>query len=300
MTGTLTITRAGPLTTIQDAGRFGFLACGVSASGPVDTLAFNLAGAILGKTGRAGIEFTRAGFSFEADAPSLRVSFGGGQFSLTRNGEAQRWPAVLELARGDRIDIAPGAEGNYGYVRFDHELDLPDSLGSLSTSLIAGLGGLGGRSLRVGDSIALGAEGGVAVVTPAFERVATNEPIRVVWGLHAELFGRSRRSAFLEAPFIVSDRLDRMGVRLKDPSGAFADAEILSLVSDAVVPGDIQILGDGTPIVLLRDHQPTGGYPRIATVISSDLGRFAQLRPGAECRFASVTAASARRSVSTL
>jgi allophanate hydrolase subunit 2 len=80
-----------------------------------------------------------------------------------------------------------------------------------------------------------------------------------------------------------------MGVRLDDVTGVFAKTEILSLVSDAVVPGDVQILGDGTPIVLMRDHQPTGGYPRIATVISRDISRFAQLRPGTEVRFTALS-----------
>jgi allophanate hydrolase subunit 2 len=88
--------------------------------------------------------------------------------------------------------------------------------------------------------------------------------------------------------------MDRMGVRLIDRSGVFRDAAALSLVSDAIVPGDIQILGDGTPIVLMRDHQPTGGYPRIATVIDADLDRFAQLRPGAEVRFLPVTVTHAQ------
>jgi len=85
-----------------------------------------------------------------------------------------------------------------------------------------------------------------------------------------------------------------MGVRLADPDGVFRAQRRLSLVSDAIVPGDIQILGDGTPIVLMRDHQPTGGYPRIATVVSADLDRFAQLRPGAEIRFRPVTLEHAR------
>jgi allophanate hydrolase subunit 2 len=103
------------------------------------------------------------------------------------------------------------------------------------------------------------------------------------------------RQAFAENGFVVSMHLDRMGVRLGDPAGVFAGAPILSLVSDAIVPGDIQILGDGTPIVLMRDHQPTGGYPRIATVISADLDRFAQLRPGTQLAFAPVSLHKARQ-----
>jgi allophanate hydrolase len=88
--------------------------------------------------------------------------------------------------------------------------------------------------------------------------------------------------------------MDRMGVRLDDIEGVFADVAGLSLVSDAIVPGDIQILGDGTPVVLMRDHQPTGGYPRIATIISADLDRFAQMRPGTRVTFESVTLAHAQ------
>ena len=91
-----------------------------------------------------------------------------------------------------------------------------------------------------------------------------------------------------------------MGVRLDDPAGVFADASALSLVSDAIVPGDIQILGDGTPIVLMRDHQPTGGYPRIGTIISADLDRLAQLRPGHDVSFQPVTVEHARQILRSL
>jgi allophanate hydrolase subunit 2 len=134
----------------------------------------------------------------------------------------------------------------------------------------------------------------VASIEPALP-APEHGPIRFVWGLHANLFVAEVRQAFVERPFVVSTRLDRMGVRLTDSSGVFSGAPILSLVSDAVVPGDVQILGDGTPIVLMRDHQPTGGYPRIATVISADLDRFAQLRPGTELAFAPVSLHKARQ-----
>jgi allophanate hydrolase subunit 2 len=123
---------------------------------------------------------------------------------------------------------------------------------------------------------------------------AIERPIRVVWGLHAEVFDSATRQRFVSEPFVVSTQLDRMGVRLADRGGVFGGSRILSLVSDAVVPGDVQILGDGTPIVLMRDHQPTGGYPRIATIVSADLDRLAQVRPGSEVRFTPVTVARAQ------
>ncbi|MBU1305168.1 MAG: urea amidolyase, partial [Alphaproteobacteria bacterium] len=116
-----------------------------------------------------------------------------------------------------------------------------------------------------------------------------NGPIRIIWGLHADLFSPAIRQRFLKDAFAIGRQHDRMGIRLVDPAAVFVDASSLSLVSEAIVPGDIQILGDGTPIVLMRDHQPTGGYPRIATVISADLDRLAQLRPAAPLSFISVT-----------
>ena len=116
----------------------------------------------------------------------------------------------------------------------------------------------------------------------------------MLWGIHADLFDASVRASFAAATFAISPSLDRMGVRLADTAGVFTGQRRLSLVSDAIVAGDIQILGDGAPIVLMRDHQPTGGYPRIATVVSADFDRFAQLRPGTEVRFRPVTLEHAR------
>lgn len=286
----LRILRAAPAVTIQDAGRAGQLRFGVGASGPMDRLGFERAGRWLGAAGSAGLEFGPAGLSFVLDSKRAQAAFDGGAFTLTVNGRRQKWPAVIKLTPGDVVDITPGAWGNYGYVRFDREMDVPMVLGSRSTSLVAGLGGLQGRALVAGDILGLAQIDALGQRQKPTERVRPEPaPIRVLWGLHADLFEAGVRQAFVEKPFAVSQRLDRMGVRLNDAEGVFAGEPVLSLVSDAVVAGDIQILGDGTPIVLMRDHQPTGGYPRIATVISADLDRFAQMRPGETVRFAPVT-----------
>ena len=281
----ITITRAGPLATLQDAGRFGMLAQGISASGPMDRGAFSAAGALLQQTGGSAIEFTTAGIAFETDGP-LRVGCAGGQFELSVNGSPREWPAKLGLDAGDQVEITPGPAGNYGYLRFDREIDVPLLLGSRSTNLTVGLGGFKGRSLRAGDRIVFGEES--IVPTPSAPAVHEG-PIRVLWGLHADLFDANLRNDFAAGAFTISTSLDRTGVRLIDPRQIFHAQRRLSLVSDAIVPGDIQILGDGTPIVLMRDHQPTGGYPRVATVVSADLDRFAQMRPGDEVRFRPVT-----------
>lgn len=276
----LTITRAGPLATLQDEGRFGMLRHGVSASGPMDQGAYLAAGAALTRAGSTAIEFSQS-FAGRVDGP-MAMSAAGGAFKLWISGAAAGWPGVYDLKTGDSFEIAPGASGNYGYLRFEREIDVPPVLGSRATNVTVGLGGYKGRPLKAGDVIGFGEDG---EGRPSSSLAIGEGPIRVVWGLHADLFDAATRLRFAEQTFFVSNVLDRMGVRLTDPVGVFSHARKLSLVSDAIVPGDIQVLGDGTPIVLMRDHQPTGGYPRIATVVSDDLDRFAQLRPGTEVRF---------------
>jgi biotin-dependent carboxylase-like uncharacterized protein len=272
------------LTTPQDAGRPGLLARGVSASGPMDRTSFERAGGWLGGAGSTGIEFT-SGIAFEVEGGPLSMSADGGDYTLTVNGKGVDWPARLVLRPGDAVDVRPGDWGNWGYLRFGREINLPLVLGSRSANSIAGLA----QVLAAGTRISFGEE--VARRPSPHPRPAPRleGPIHVIWGLHADAFARNVRQRFVTEPFHVSARMDRMGTRLEDRGGVFREQRVLSLVSDAIVPGDIQILGDGTPIVLMRDHQPTGGYPRIATVVTADLDRFAQMRPGTEVRFEPVT-----------
>ena len=298
MTAILAITRAGPLVTVQDGGRLGHLRHGISASGPMDHAAYRRAGALAGAD-HAGLEITMAGIELKLQSGHCRVGLAGGSFVARHNGQILDWPGAVTLEPGDVLGITPGAAGNYGYLRFDGALTLPLVMGSVATSSRARLGGLDGRPLQVGDVLELTDPAATTADTVAAVP-AGQGPIRFVWGLHADLFPAAIRERFVDANFTVSRRLDRMGVRLDDGEAVFADATILSLVSDAIVPGDIQILGDGTPIVLMRDHQPTGGYPRIGTIITADLDRFAQLRPGAELTFAPVSVEHARQILRSL
>jgi len=283
MSAVLAILRAGPLTTIQDEGRFGMLRHGISASGPMDRGAFQQAGC----GGRGGIELTRAGIEFRVASGECQIGFAGGDFTVTINGALAQWPGTARLGAGDVVSITPGAWGNYGYLRFDTDLMAEAIMGSIATSSRARLGGVNGRPLQVGDVLEL-AEQGTAPKSAGSTHTAEG-PLRIVWGLHADLFEPLQRQKFLEATFDISSSMDRMGVRLNDSCCVFAATNILSLASDAIVPGDVQVLGDGTPIVLMRDHQPTGGYPRIATIITADLDRFAQFRPGTAIAFTPVT-----------
>ncbi|MEX1179459.1 MAG: biotin-dependent carboxyltransferase family protein [Cucumibacter sp.] len=289
----IVLARISPGSTIQDRGRPGYLRHGISASGPMDRASFAEAGQLLGqKCGVAGIEFTLTGVEFGVEG-DMRAGFAGGEFRLKVDGKPHSWPALVALSDGDTVEVSPGPAGVYGYLRFDRDIDVPLVLGSRATNLIAGLGGLQGRALNKGDRIALFE---VAAESPPGQhsRAPDRPAIAVLPGLHADQLGSALWARFTEAEFRVSSRLDRMGIRLEDPEGVFTGLATRTLVSDAVVPGDVQILGDGTPVVLMRDHQPTGGYPRIATVIGADLDRLAQMRPGTGVRFSPVTLVHAR------
>ncbi len=297
---------AGPLVSVQDKGRFGALSYGVAASGPMDMDAYDRAGDLLNDVGRpAGnsvVECATGRHAFRVKGTPIVAAFCGGSFNLKINNVSQNWERAHQLVDGDSVEIVPGAKGNYATIRFDREIDVPQVIGSCATNSIAHIGGYKGRSLKSGDKLALvacspseGAVGdrGRGVKMPSLEALAEEnaqpEPIRFIWGLHADLFPLHIRKLFISEEFAISPLLDRMGVRLVDKAKVFQDRQNLSLVSDAVVPGDIQIIGDGTPVVLMRDHQPTGGYPRIGTLISSDISTFAQLRPGTRVRFSPVT-----------
>nr|WP_282567927.1 biotin-dependent carboxyltransferase family protein [Devosia oryzisoli] len=287
MTARVLFERAGPLTTIQDAGRFGYLGAGISASGPMDQRAYRRAGVWAGATGGGGLEFTQAGLDLVVAEGACDAGWDGGDFVLAVNDRLLDWPGSAHLQEGDRLSIRPGAHGNYGYLRFGGRIDVPEALGSQSTSTRARLGGLEGRALRTGDVLTVSGEGKGR--RPASVVPMEAGDVRFIWGIHADFFAGDLRVRFNGAPFRITRTLDRMGVRLQDESKVFEGASILSLVSEPVLPGDIQILGDGTPIVLMRDHQPTGGYPRIGTIIAADLDRFAQMRPGTPVVFAPVT-----------
>lgn len=288
----LSILSASPMTTVQDLGRPGFLAHGISASGPMDRQGFEQAGALTGAHCGAAIEIGPQGLAMRYRGAPLLAGFAGGAFRIEIDGTPARWPLRVELTDGMTIVVTTGPWGNYAYMRASAEIDVPVIMGSRATNATVGLGGFRGRALEAGDTIGLIplAQDERSTLPSPEEGIGEEDaPIRMIWGIHADLFDTTLREAFCRQAFRVSSRMDRMGVRLDDTGGIFSTARILGLVSDAVVPGDIQILGDGTPIVLMRDHQPTGGYPRIGTICTADLDRFAQTRPGRMVRFSPIT-----------
>jgi len=300
MSGSIKIERISPNSTIQDAGRPEGLLYGLSASGPMDRTAFHkTATALNGQGSQSVIEFSMLGIDFTYSGPPMECAIDGGTFLIKQNELEKEWPALLALTDGDKVSITTAKAGNYGYIRFAQSLDIPLVMGSKSTNLAAGVGGFEGRALRAGDEIRFG--DGVVLRANNVAKVprgaVEGNLVRVLPGLHADLLGPSIWTSLFKAPFKISNSIDRMGFRLIDSLSRFDISQYKNIVSDAVVPGDIQILGDGTPVVLMRDHQPIGGYPRIATIIDADLDFVTQLRPNQEISFVSVTLEKAHKAM---
>ena len=176
---------------------------------------------------------------------------------------------------------------------------MPPALGSVSTHTRSGLGGLDGRALAAGDELPITEP---RTLDPAMARIEApwldrpGDEIRVLLGPQDDYFAADQIAAFLQGPWTVSGRSDRMAYLLDGPR--LVHAKGFNIVSDGIAMGAIQVPGSGQPVVLMADRQPTGGYPKIANVIGADLGRLAQLRPGARFRFRAVSredAVAARR-----
>lgn len=295
---TLEVVSAGALAALQDLGRSGWRRIGVPRAGALDPQGLRIANRLAGQAqGAAAIEFFAAGPTLKAlDHPVQLGLAGDFQVTLTRaNGERREleaWRSVT-LQPGDTLRAGQPRSARVGYVAVAG-LEVTPVLGSASTYARAALGGYGGRALAAGDRL-------VAAAAPArpVERmlrrapVVPAAPIRVVPGPQADHFGDEALATFFASSYRVSAEADRMGMRLQGAVLAHRPDKGAEIVSDATVPGSIQVPGSGLPIVLLADGQTVGGYPKIGTVASADLGRLASAPVGAELRFEAVTVAQA-------
>ncbi|MBY4892666.1 biotin-dependent carboxyltransferase family protein [Rhodobacteraceae bacterium N5(2021)] len=279
---------AGPLVSLQDAGRTNQMRFGVPASGPMDRFGFAAAHAMLGQAAATAIEVSLGGLVLECVDGAVTCAVAGGAFSL--NAQAPGWQA-LTVAKGDRLTLRAGTWGSWCYLAFAGSIATEQWLGSSATHTLSGLGG---GTLRAGDTIEIhdaavrpGREGPYAC--PDIARPVSD--ICVILGPQDHHFAPDAVHTLTASPYRMTDAFDRMGVRLDGPALSLGDA--LSIPSEPILRGSIQVAGDGVPVVLLADHQTTGGYPKIATLLSSDTDRLAQLRAGDTFRFRAVTAAEA-------
>lgn len=281
--------KAGPGITLQDLGRAGYLAQGLSQGGAADLLALAEGAALLGQDATlAAIEIAGSFASIEVTRP-CRIALTGSPMQALSDGAALSWHASHALPAGARLDLRAGA-GGYSYLHFGGGIDGEVALGARSAHLAAGLG----RMLANGDRLPLGADVGTRTgltftPLPRFD----GGTLRLVETPQTALFAPDARKRFTATVFRKDARGNRMGQRLVSEGAGFGLASGLSILSETIVPGDVQITGDGAPFVLMSECQTTGGYPRIGTVLPCDLPRLAQAPAGAALRFRFVTLSEA-------
>lgn len=285
----LHVLSCGPGTAFQDMGRTGFQKFGVSPSGAADKAALVLANALVGNApDRAAIEFILMGGRFKIAGGSVRIAVMGADAALTIDGVAVPSDSSVTVHDGQIIDVGAARNGTFYYLAISGGFDVAPALHSLSLHGRTGIGGWHGRALQAGDKIPLhGAalQGPDARLTAPFRH--ESGPLRVILGPQDDHFTPAGLTTFLSAPYTISANADRMGFRLTGEKIEHNEKGY-NIVSDGIASGGIQVPGSGEPIILLADKQTTGGYPKIATVITADFGRLAQMRPGGIIHFKSV------------
>ncbi len=292
MGGALQFVEAGAAVSVQDRGRHGHRAMGVPLSGAADAVLMACANALLAQPADcAALEVGLLGPVLRALQAPVRVALAG-DFSprvTPLHGQPQAlapWRSVT-LQPGDVLSVGPCRSG-IGYLAWGGGAGVPLVLGSRSTYGRAGLGGFAGRAPLAGDQLACGAGSGPELQAPAPWQHAPG-PLRVLPGPQDDHFDTDAWAQFLGGDYTVTRDADRMGVRLQGPQLRHAVGKGADIVSEAVVPGAVQVPGAGQPIVLGVDAQTIGGYAKIAAVITADLPRLAHARPGSVFRFAVVT-----------
>jgi antagonist of KipI len=298
------VIQAGFFTSVQDLGRTGFRQFGVSTSGALDCFALRVANLLVGNDeGAAGLEVTLGGLHLRFQDERI-VAWCGGEFDVQIGSQSLPAGHVAYLHSGDELEIGRPQIGCRCWLAISGGLNVPVVLGSRSTDLRANFGGIGGRPLRDGDILRLFARAGSP--TPATKEIsswaaphdwvspAKHEPtLRFIRGVDWDRFDASTLQRFTSEAFAVSPNSDRMGVRFDDPELKREDNT--DLISEAVAPGTIQVPPGGKPILLLQDCQTIGGYPKMAHVITLDLGIAAQLRGGDHVRFSEVSRVEAHQ-----
>jgi biotin-dependent carboxylase-like uncharacterized protein len=272
------IVEAGVRSTVQDRGRFGHLRSGVPPAGAADPFALAAANALVGNAeDAAGIEVIGAPFRFTCDDARV-VAVAGRDVSLATRSRLPGWTSAFVRA-GQQVTVHGGRSTRFAYLAVSGGVATEPLLGSRSSYLPAGLG----APLRVGDALPLGdADAGPEDAGRRIEPTSYDGHLRAMAGPHDDRFASDVIALFFSATFVIDPASDRQGVRL---SGVPIFSRAAELQSCGVVAGAVQVPRGGAPIVLLADHQTTGGYPVIATVIAADLGKVAQCAPGERVRF---------------
>ena len=292
MSASFRVDFAGPLISVQDRGRSGFLRFGVTESGPMDRVAFEILSQALGASpGFRAIEVSVGGVSLTCLSGAVTCGVVGGEFDIRIDGKVQPAWSIFSLTEGQVLTVRPGLSGSWCYLGFCGSLDSPDWLGSHAAHLASGLCG---RAVQSEDQITISnaelrRELHAALPIPDFSRA--DRYVRIVPGPQDHLFAQETMELLIQERFSVTQDYDRMGFRLSGPN--LTPQNALSIPSEALIRGSVQVPGHGDPLILMADHQTTGGYPKMATVISADIDRLAQVRSGDNIRFKFVSVTQA-------
>jgi biotin-dependent carboxylase-like uncharacterized protein len=290
----------GILTTIQDLGRYGFSQFGVPPSGALDTFSFRVGNLLAGnQEEEACLEITIMGLKLKA-LKEVIIAITGGDLSPTLNGEPlEMWRTHL-LVEGDLIHFKKVRAGCRAYLAINGGFVVPKIMGSRSTYLSGKFGGLEGRPLKKGDILytldipsplnKLGFRFQSDWIPPWDK----NAHLRVISGPQDHHFTEKGFQTICSSSYEVTPQCDRMGVRLEGPKIERRSDVEESIISEGLISGSIQVPGDGKPIIILAELV-TGGYTKIATVISTDLPKVAQLKPGDHVRFSPISIEEAHR-----
>ncbi len=292
------VIKPGFFTSVQDLGRHGFLKYGVPISGAMDKFSLQLANMLVGNdVGEAGLEITMLGPELEA-LRDTQIAVSGGDISVQINGQDAGMWQTLRVKSGDVVSFGKVATGCRAYLAARGGINVPIVLGSRSTYIRCEMGGIEGRQLKANDEI----EGFDTVQPLTFCLSVPREfipdfsaevHVRVILGPQLESFTEKRVETFLSNPYTVTIEADRMGYRLEGP--IIEHEERVDMISDAILPGSVQVPPSGKPIITMQDAQTTGGYPKIAAAISPDLHILGQLKPNDRILFEEISVPDAHR-----
>ena len=289
----------GFLTTIQDKGRIGYQKYGMPVAGAMDDFAFRIANLLVGnQENEAAMEITLVGPSIQFNIETIIAITGANLDPYINEKLLPMWRSI-KIHQGDVLSFKGLRSGCRGYIAIACGMQIESVMGSKSTYLRGCVGGFEGRKLKSGDEIDLNVDDADLNYLcnkkvsykhiPVYENV--NE-IRVVLGPQDECFAEGVIKLFFESEYKVTNESDRMGYRLDGPK--LENLNGADIISDGIALGSIQVPGDGMPIIMMADRQTTGGYTKIATIISSDLMAIAQMKPGDIIRFSPVTVVEAQ------
>lgn len=287
------VIKAGLLTTVQDLGRYGYQKSGIIVSGAMDTLALRIGNLLLGnKEEEAGLEITLLGPSLNFEIEQV-IAITGADLSPTVDGQPVPMWRSVSIPKGAQLSFGKPIKGCRAYLCVKGGFKIESQLGSLSTYLQAKIGGWQGRALKPGDLIPFNSAHTVdsrkqnwSVPLKLYPDLSERK-VRIVKGPEFELFTLQSIEDFLNTPYLISKETNRMGYKLEGKSLSLSTPK--EMLSTAVTFGTIQVPVQGQPIILMADHQTTGGYPRIGQVITADLTMLAQLQTGDHIHFQVIT-----------